>query len=155
MRRLSVIALAAVLFCGCNQLDLFDDDDDLPLRQSARLGQLVQVPVRTSVVYPDAGLKLQFNDLADSRCPEDVQCVWAGQVEALFTLSGVDKGTQVLTVTGFVDGEIDPEEADRQQAIRAGAQGYRLTLYGAAPYPNTRVSPPGPPTVLLSLDRVL
>jgi hypothetical protein len=66
MKHLALIPLAALALSGCVTLD--PDNDGI---SRARFGETAKIgDVRISP------LKLE----EDSRCPKDVQCVWAGQV---------------------------------------------------------------------------
>jgi hypothetical protein len=60
------------------------DTNVAPSTSSARaeLGQPFDLKVGESVAVGDAGLKITFSKVAaDSRCPIDVVCVWAGDAE--------------------------------------------------------------------------
>lgn len=63
--------------------------------------------------------------LEDSRCPKDVQCVWAGQakVEVLITDGEGTKSTKVITVAGGAASSIYTED------------GFEIMVRGLAPYP--------------------
>jgi hypothetical protein len=46
-------------------------------------------------------LNIQLTDITDSRCPTDVQCIWAGEVKAIATFSLGDKSeSKTLTLLG-------------------------------------------------------
>lgn len=52
---------------------------------------LVNVPVTLAVGASASlrpGLSISFDGVKDSRCPQNVQCVWAGQLLYLLTLHG-------------------------------------------------------------------
>jgi|GEM_PF-3137484 len=51
----------------------------------ARLFHIGQEAER-QLTYPD-GLKVFLKSIDDSRCPEGVQCIWAGELSYTFTLS--------------------------------------------------------------------
>jgi hypothetical protein len=59
----------------------------------------------------------------DSRCPSDVQCVWAGNAVAGFDLSGAGQSDAALNTT------LDPK------FVRYG--GYTITLVGLKPVPKS------------------
>lgn len=61
---------------------------------------------------------------SDSRCPRNVQCVWAGEVTVLLTLSGGATGELTLRLPG---------SGDVPSAAPVGR--YRITLLGVTPAP--------------------
>jgi hypothetical protein len=53
--------------------------------QTARVGREFKVKVGRVVTLDGGGLRVRFARVAsDSRCPVDVNCVWAGNAEVLF-----------------------------------------------------------------------
>ena len=55
----------------------------------APLNQNVEVKVGQTVAIPDTRLKVTFQSVAeDSRCPEDVTCVWAGNAKVVLVVRG-------------------------------------------------------------------
>lgn len=52
-----------------------------PAPRTASLGQEVELAPTEQVVYEPPGLTVEFVRIVeDSRCPSDVECVWAGEV---------------------------------------------------------------------------
>ncbi len=47
--------------------------------------RLVVMEINNKVVYPD-NLSIQLKEINDSRCKPDVQCVWQGEISALFEI---------------------------------------------------------------------
>jgi hypothetical protein len=77
-------------------------------------------------VVEGTSLRIRFNTVSnESRCPSDVQCVWAGNaiVSLTLTSSGNQSGSATLNTT------LDPKFADYA--------GYRITLVGLKPYPKS------------------
>lgn len=62
--------------------------------------------------------------VTDSRCPQNVQCVWAGEVVVLLTYSGEASGELSLSLPA---GETKPSAGD--------AGRYRVELLEVTPYP--------------------
>jgi hypothetical protein len=56
----------------------------------------------------DSKLNVHFVGYRDDRCPSNVQCVWAGEAQAFFWVSGDDFKPQVVTVTW--DGSLQPDK---------------------------------------------
>ena len=77
-------------------------------------------------VVEGTSLRIRFNTVSnESRCPSDVQCVWAGNaiVSLTLTSSGSQSGSATLNTA------LDPKFADYA--------GYRITLVGLKPYPKS------------------
>ncbi len=79
-------------------------------------------------------LHLTVEEIADSRCPEDVQCVWAG--EAKVKLLAASK-----TDTVKLDLVISPEKNSKADTLSfdLNNKNYKALLYSVDPYPNTKV----------------
>ncbi len=65
MKHFALIPLAALALSGCMTMRDNDGSGSARFGQTARVGDLRVTPLRL---------------LEDSRCPQGVQCVWAGQV---------------------------------------------------------------------------
>ena len=86
MKQFTLIPLAALALSGCVTLD--PDSDGIT---RARFGETAKIgDVRISP------LKL----LEDSRCPKDVQCVWAGQVRITAVVTWQARVQQVEITQG-------------------------------------------------------
>ncbi|MES2017790.1 MAG: hypothetical protein V4484_14965 [Pseudomonadota bacterium] len=74
----TILALAAVvLLAGC-----------APLKDSAMNTSVTLQPQRSVPIGVGATTMLRYDGAADSRCPPNVQCVWAGELAYKFTLTG-------------------------------------------------------------------
>jgi hypothetical protein len=96
--------------------------------QVARVGREFKVKVGRVVTFAGESLRLRFASVAeDSRCPVNVNCVWAGNAEVLIevgTKGGRDK--QVLRLN---------TNAGTQGAGEGKYRGYTLKLVGLSPQP--------------------
>ncbi len=82
----------------------------------------------TTAAIPGDTINVRFVDVtADSRCPTSVQCVWAGEVTARFTVGGKDDVTLTLGAS-----------AATAHAIVRGKQ---MWLVAMKPYPASTGSP--------------
>ena len=92
--------------------------------KDAALGQEFDVRVGQWVTIEGERLRVTFDRVAeDSRCPEGVQCVWAGNAKVVLRLSKARKRASTLSLnTG-----LDP----KQGAYR----GYEVKLVKLDPYP--------------------
>ena len=50
-------------------------------------GKAVNFKVNDKFTFAD-GLEVTLKEINDSRCPEGVQCIWAGEIAGLFEISG-------------------------------------------------------------------
>ena len=84
----------------------------------------------------DTDFSLTFDRIGeDSRCPEGVTCVWAGQVVAQMTSSS---GPLVMTMTG-------------KEPIAQTVNGYRVELLEVNPYPKNEEGTPAAESYRLQL----
>lgn len=58
-----------------------------PSTSNAIFNKAITFKINETITFPD-NLKVELKEINDSRCPKDVQCVWAGELSALFLLSG-------------------------------------------------------------------
>ncbi|HSR53973.1 MAG TPA: hypothetical protein VLV83_24355 [Acidobacteriota bacterium] len=97
-----------------------------PTVLKAELGKEFQLPIHRVVAIVDEDLSLTFEEvLEDSRCPEGVDCVWAGQavIRLMAEEGGEARSLQLKLRAG------SPETA----GTRVGA--YLLQFIQLAPYP--------------------
>lgn len=74
------------------------------------------------------GIKIEFEAvLEDSRCPVDVQCVWAGQARVKVNISSADMPEESLDLI------VGKKEKD----VLCVVDGYVLKAINLAPYPDT------------------
>lgn len=78
------------------------------------------------------GVKVKLTEIADSRCPEDVQCIWAG--EAKVKMLAVSKTDSVN-----LDLKISPAHSSRTDTLSVllNSKNYKALLFDVSPYPNT------------------
>ncbi|HEX8691911.1 MAG TPA: hypothetical protein VF746_05810 [Longimicrobium sp.] len=103
------------------------------VRKAAVLGQPFDLKAFGTATIAGEGLSIHFDGVnADSRCPSDVTCIWAGDAEVQLTLSkaGFPSQTVVLHTT------LDPKSASYA--------GYTVNLQDLKPYPvSTSTIAPG------------
>jgi len=90
----------------------------------AEPGQAFSLPLGQTAAVKGSDVRLTFKDVrTDSRCPVDVQCVWAGEAKIGVVISGnaTIEETRVLSLT--------PAESE----ARAG--NLRIRFVGLAPVP--------------------
>lgn len=90
----------------------------------AEPGQAFSLPLGQTAAVKGTDVRLTFKDVrTDSRCPVDVQCVWAGEAKigVLIALKGTADETKVLTLAS-------PDS-------QATAGNLRIRFVGLAPVP--------------------
>ncbi len=97
-----------------------------------------------SISFDSGNGRFQFLDTpSDSRCPIDVDCIWAGEVSTLLEVQFGQAELFRFTLTGHVPGEITGLD---QEIATLDTLGYRFEMLAVSPYPDTRVQHP-PSTV--------
>ena len=91
----------------------------MPLRS----GSDTSIPYGITAADAAQGLELTFRAIVDSRCPADVNCMWAGDavVDFLFVKNGAEATLELHTHSNY-----DTE---------ASAHGYNVQLISVSPYP--------------------
>jgi hypothetical protein len=69
---------------------------------NAALGEQFSLAIGQSATITEAGLKIEFVEVVgDSRCPQGVQCIWAGEANSLIEITYEGSTYQkVLTQSG-------------------------------------------------------
>lgn len=100
---------------------------------SAQNVQQVSVRVKTQKSVMRDRLRIKFVAVEDSRCPRDVNCVWAGNAKV--TIRVTDRSRRSAT--------FDLNTNLEQKSVRFG--GYEITLGNVTPSPrsNIRINPNG------------
>ena len=116
---LAWLALAGVALLGGHRV---------AAAQTARVGREFELKVGRAVTLDGGGLRVRLARVeSDSRCPVEVNCVWAGNAEVVFEVGGRGRsgGTTLRLNTNA-----SPE---RPGEVRHGR--YTLKLVGLAPQP--------------------
>ncbi|WP_276498186.1 hypothetical protein [Pontibacter litorisediminis] len=81
-------------------------------------------------------LELKVEEVSDSRCPEDVVCVWYGNAAVKLKVYGSSGRSQSLS---FCIGDCKPEPLRNKHTLTAEVNGqeYEITLLDVLPFPNT------------------
>ncbi|MET0647133.1 MAG: hypothetical protein ABW208_10970 [Pyrinomonadaceae bacterium] len=105
--------------------------------QTARVGREFKVKVGRVVTLDGGSLRLRFARVTeDSRCPVDVDCVWAGNAEVLLEVSARGgRGRKSLTLNTNAGGE-------RASEGRYGR--YTIRLVDLSPQPRSKRKLPAP-----------
>ena len=82
-----------------------------------------------SKILKESGIKITFKSVSqDSRCPEGVQCIWAGVAVADLELSGTSKKPMLISLAT----QNFPAQKLSKTAV---FDGYKIELQNVLPYP--------------------
>lgn len=114
--------------------------------QVAHLGREFKLRIRRQVTLKGESLRIKFVAVKeDSRCPADVQCIWAGNAAVQLDVSIRGRPGKSLTLN--TNSRSSPADDDQYH-------GYKLRLVDLSPYP--RQNQKGPvgsvATLLVSKD---
>lgn len=127
----SQMLILASLLLGCsNALNVnFSENQTMP-----RVGKEFSIKAGQQVKFDDAEFALKFTRVVqDSRCPTDVNCVWAGNAEVALNVN-YDKCAAIITLNTHRT----PETSDEDKV-----GGFRVKLIKLDPYPHSqkKISP--------------
>lgn len=123
-----VLGAALATRCGADPMAAPEAPSAVATAPSLQL----KLGFQQSRTLPAKDLTLQFIGYQDTRCPADVQCVWAGEARAFFWVSGAALSPQVLTLT-WNGGTLD-----WNAATRVGP--YRMALLALEPQPQSKAT---------------
>ena len=123
--------LTGLLLFGCGTVvDASMDGEDVT---QARMGHEFKIKVGQLIKIEGEDLQIRFKAVAqDSRCPADVNCVWAGNAEvALDLLEG--KCTTTLT--------LNTHDSNAPEKGKAGRYGLKLVKLDPYPRSDRKIAP--------------
>jgi hypothetical protein len=111
-----------------------------PAPRTASLNQEIQLAPAEQAAYPQQGLTVEFvRVVEDSRCPTDVECVWAGEVKV-----------QVATRMN----QAGPAQHEIKAGEHASVGAFRVFVVNVEPVPvSTRQIPPEEYRVTLKVEQ--
>jgi hypothetical protein len=123
-----VLTAAPVLGLGACRKELSLGAEKSSTLSSLELTYKQPTMTATSNLYP---VRLTLTEVKDSRCPEDLQCFWAGRVEVAVVLTDADAITQTihLGATAQLPGTDSVE-------VRLNKRDYWVRLLAVTPYPS-------------------
>ena len=128
--------ITAVLLLLCTLLSsTCKDEQDLTGSEKAKLNTAFKLAMSEKVVFTEANLMLELNEINDSRCPVNVQCIWAGNAKAKLLVTGA--GSEKISLELCL-GQCDSnfKEIDRV-SFKVDNKSYSLVLNKVDPYPGT------------------
>ena len=121
-----LVVTTVALLCSSGGVDA--DARQRGAAQVARVGHEFKVRAGRAVTFEGESLRLRFAAVAaDSRCPANVNCVWAGNAEVLIEVGAKGgRGKRVLRLN---------TNATRQGAVEGRYRNYTVKLVELSPYP--------------------
>jgi hypothetical protein len=137
------VSLAALAACAGSTGLARCDTGDVTDQVCARLGESFNVRVGQTAYIADTRLSIRVEGVPeDSRCPRDVQCVWAGNARVALDLRDGEN-----TDTASVSSTLEPHAATRWD--------YRIELVSVQPQTTARQPiPQGAYRIQLLVNRV-
>ena len=81
-----------------------------------------------------------FTEVADSRCPENVNCIWSGSVTVDLLLDiQIQKAQKALQLCLYCMAEKDGTKIPPSSDIDLGGEKYKIELQSVTPSPNTEI----------------
>jgi hypothetical protein len=68
-------------------VDVSANGTDTGAVKTTEFGGSVVFKLNDKITFSD-GLNVVLKEINDSRCPKGVQCIWAGEISGIFTISG-------------------------------------------------------------------
>ena len=135
-RKLYALFILALAF-GCARPDLISPEEEEVLVRARTQGATVLMVQKPTQV---GGLLVNLVKVEDSRCPQDVTCVWYGYAAATLHLqdaSGASASQQLYLGAPLpAPNNRGFREADTV-TVQVGNKPYRLILTDVQPFPNT------------------
>lgn len=128
MKKIIVFALAMSVFAACSKKEEAQPESMAKLENLAYRQE-------TSVSISGHDLRVDLNEVADSRCPINADCIWAGKVDLKFVVSDGTYKEDVEIVFG------DGQKNSGQATFSLGGQLYELKVSEVLPYPETEKHP--------------
>lgn len=100
---------------------------------SAQSSQEITARMNRDVKASRSKIKVRLVAVEDSRCPKDVDCIWAGNAKVTLKLTSSKGKSQTVEINSNLD------------AKSVKFEGYEITLGDVSPYPasNIRIDPNG------------
>lgn len=103
--------------------------------KTINFNQDFELGLNDSIIVESVGnrLSVQLVEISDSRCPEGVQCVWAGNATVRIDLKGQDgsTGSAALCIGQCTVNSGSPDAA----SVTLGSEVYVIRLKEVRPYP--------------------
>lgn len=100
--------------------------------QTIDFGKAVELEKSESIFYGSSsqnGLKVNVDEISDSRCPSDVFCIWQGEAKVKLNIeSNIDSTSITLGISPNINDSL---------SFKLNNENYQAILYSVNPYPNT------------------
>jgi len=139
MKSYLVLLLPGLLTQACKREEYAQSDLNKPF-SLAKAGsrQLALDGVETSAQPTGDQLTFRLTDLTDSRCPANVQCVWAGEAKTSVELELKGQKAQTTLKLGG-----DRKSADSDSvSVAVGGRSFTVLLRDVQPYPGAGADTP-------------
>lgn len=87
--------------------------------------QTVTLAVGAEAAIPGTAARIRVDDVEDQRCPEDVECAWAGEAKVHFTVTGASR--RPLSAISTVAGSANDAFEYKGNVVRVGEYFLRVS----------------------------
>ncbi len=133
---LLIVGITLVTACKSPEA-LPSNSTSLTVHQSARLA---------------SGVMVRVDSIQDSRCPADVNCIWAGQAKVVMLLSADEDSSRVALILDPAFSEGSKKRLDSTN-VSLNKQAYKVILREVTPYPTT-ISQPKAQTAIVQVTKL-
>lgn len=127
------VSILSLVVLACTLLSSTCKKEPLTTIKEIKLNAVFELKLNEKALISHTNILLELTEINDSRCPVDVQCIWAGNARVKLNVKGLETSDAVLS---FCIGQCDNgyHEADTL-AIRYQNQAYTIILSEVNPYP--------------------
>ncbi|MEJ8801495.1 hypothetical protein [Pontibacter sp. H249] len=114
------------------------NDSTKPQTEDVKFGETFSLVRGEQVEITGEGetLTLKLQNVIDSRCPSDANCVWLGNATATFTASNAQESDKELQMC-IGDCRPAPVRSKHTLTVTVGGTGYNIILKEVLPYPSS------------------
>jgi hypothetical protein len=146
MKTTTLFLLLILVLSGCSLFDLLS-----PGANRTENKEVVTIEAGETATLSAFDASLTFVEKSeDSRCPIDVDCVWAGRATVELSLIVAQQPPAAFSLTLGTAPE-QPRDEDGYPVI--DTLGLRITLLDLRPYPDTRIPEPEPSIIDVRVEQ--
>lgn len=143
MKYLIYIFLVIATFTNADRCDKMEEKVD----GKVELGEVFEIELEKTVKIKGADFGIRYSEVAESRCPTNVNCIVAGEAVASLDVIS-DEGAQKLKLK--VDAYCQKDDGSCGES--ANSMGYKVQLLNVYPYPDS--DDEGPKRVKLKVEKI-
>lgn len=128
--------LLSIQSCGDSKSNNSNTDQNgVEQTSDITFGKPFKLHYNQPLEFADPPIKITFNDLKDSRCPKNTNCIQEGKATATVAVDMKDTDTENITFTAKGLCYNDYDACGTMKRVK----GYKVVVYNIYPYPETGV----------------